>query len=154
MKIVTERLDIVPCTNDSLQILDSQNYDNGPEIENYLKALADDPDLLSWGHWLVVLKTDGQVIGDAGFKGKPNADKEVEIGYGLLEQYWNKGYATETVTGLIHWAFETGEVEKVLAETESDNIGSIRVLEKAGMQKTEETDAMIYWEIKKGSNKI
>lgn len=151
MKIETQRLEIIPCMNDSLQILDRQNYDNGPEIRNYLEALAGDPTLLKWGHWLAIQKADGQVIGDAGFKGKPNAEKEVEIGYGLLERYWNKGFATETVEALIHWAFGTGEVKKVLAETEPDNAGSIRVLEKAGMQKTAETDSMIYWEITKGS---
>ncbi|GKW45935.1 GNAT family N-acetyltransferase [Planococcus sp. NCCP-2050] len=151
MKIETGRLEILPCRREHLQMLEEQYYENGPEIIVYLKALEEDPELLAWGHWLIIDKMTGQVIGDAGFKGKPNADQEIEIGYGLLERYWNKGYATETVKGLIAWAFETGKVEKVRAETEKDNIGSIRVLEKAGMHKTMKTDKMISWEIKKSS---
>lgn len=151
MKIETERLEIIPCRKEHLQMLEEQHYKNGPEVIVYLKMLEEDPELLSWGHWLIKDKTDGRVIGDAGFKGKPNAKKEIEIGYGLLESYRNKGFATEAVMGLVHWAFETGEVEKVLAETEMDNIGSIRVLEKAGMRQTMKTGEMISWEIKKGS---
>lgn len=152
MEIEAQRLEIIPCRKDHLQLLEEQNYENGPEIMVYLKALEEDPELLAWGHWLVVQKADGQVIGDAGFKGKPNTNQEIEIGYGLLEQYWNKGFATETVNGLIEWAFETGKVEKVLAETEPHNIGSIRVLEKAGMRQTKKTEAMISWEITKGNS--
>lgn len=151
MKIETQRLKMIPCKPEHLQMLEEQQYENGPEIMVYLKSLREDPELLAWGHWLVIEKMSGQVIGDAGFKGQPNADREIEIGYGLLERYWNKGYATETVNGLIEWAFNTGKVEKVLAETEPDNVGSIRVLEKAGMQQTKRTDEMISWEIKKKS---
>lgn len=151
MKIETQRLDIIPCKREHLQMLEEQYYENGPEITVYLKELEEDPELLAWGHWLVIDKMTGQVIGDAGFKGKPDANQEIEIGYGLLERYWNKGYATETVKGLIEWAFETGKVEKVLAETEKDNIGSMRVLEKAGMRQTKKTGEMISWEIKKNS---
>ncbi|MDN7243906.1 GNAT family N-acetyltransferase [Planococcus shenhongbingii] len=149
MKIETNRLKIIPCTNDLIQVIDSQNYDNGPEIANHLKELEDDPTLLTWGSWVVIRKSDDLIIGDAGFKGKSNSKKEVEVGYGLLEQYWNMGYATEAVEALIQWALKTTAVDKVVAETEVDNIGSIRVLEKVKMKKTKETDSMIYWESSK-----
>ena len=51
-----------------------------------------------------------------------------------LLKYWNKGYATEAVQELIDWAFRTGEVEMIIAETLLDNYGSIRVLEKLHMK--------------------
>lgn len=149
MKIETNRLKIIPCTNDSVQIIENQNYDNGPEIVNHLKELAEDPTLLTWGSWLVIRKSDDLIIGDAGFKGKPNSKREVEVGYGLLEQYWNMGYATEAVDGLIQWALATADVEKVVAETERDNIASIRVLEKVKLKKVKDTDLMVYWESSK-----
>lgn len=145
-KLETDRLEITPCTANSVHLLQAQAYDNGPEIDHHLRELLKDPELFAWGSWLIIRKSDGQVIGDAGFKGKPNDQQQVEIGYGLLERYWNKGYATEVMNALIEWALSHEEVEKVIAETERDNQASIRVLEKAKMKRAQETDATIYWE--------
>ena len=138
---------MIPCDSHSLQVIEAQNYDNGSEIAKHLKELEDDPTLYGWGSWLVQQKSDGAIIGDAGFKGKPNSGHEVEVGYGFLETYWAKGYATEAVEGLVDWALKGMAVKKVIAETKMDNIGSIRVLEKVGMKKTQVTGDMIYWEL-------
>ncbi|MGM0896479.1 MAG: GNAT family N-acetyltransferase [Bacillota bacterium] len=145
-KLETERLEIIPCTADSIHVLQNQRYDNGPEIDRHLEELAEDPGLFTWGSWLIIRKWDGRVIGDAGFKGKPDDKQQVEIGYGLLERYWNKGYATEAMNALIEWALSNEEVEKVIAETERSNLASIRVLEKIKMKRAQETNAAIYWE--------
>ncbi|MDE0584042.1 GNAT family N-acetyltransferase [Planococcus sp. A6] len=144
-KMETDRLEIIPCTAKVTQLLQTQQYDNGPEIDRHLQELRKDPSLFTWGSWLIIRKPDGQVIGDAGFKGKPDDQKQVEIGYGLLERYWNKGYATEAMNALIEWALAHEEVEKVIAETDRDNQSSIRVLEKIKMKKAQETDGMICW---------
>lgn len=145
-KLETERLEIIPCTADSMHLLQNQQYDNGPEIDRHLQELLEDPSLFTWGSWLIIRKSDGHIIGDAGFKGKPDDQQQVEIGYGLLEQYWNKGYATEAMNALIEWALANEEIEKVTAETERSNKSSIRVLEKIKMKRAQETNAMIYWE--------
>lgn len=89
---------------------------------------------------------DGQVIGDIGFKGKPDIRQAVEIGYGLLPAYLNQGFATEAVQALIEWAFKQTEVKAVLAKTESTNQGSIRVLEKAELIQIGSDDRYIMWE--------
>lgn len=149
MKIETARLLMIPCDSHSLQIIKAQNYDNDSEIANHLKELDDDPTLYGWGSWLVLQKSDGLIIGDAGFKGKPNSRQEVEVGYGFLENYWGKGYAIEAVEGLMDRVFNGMAIKKVTAETNWDNLGSIRVLEKVGMVKTKITEDMVYWELKK-----
>ena len=149
MELNTNRLKIKPCTVETVQITIEQNYDNGPEVSNYLEQLRRDPSLLYWGSWIVIRKSDDRIIGDIGFKGKPDKNKTVEIGYGLLEDYWNNGYATEAVEALIEWAFHTSKVEKVIAETLKENDGSIRVLEKLHMKKVDCSETMIYWEKKK-----
>ncbi|WP_214851605.1 GNAT family N-acetyltransferase [Exiguobacterium sp. s193] len=147
MHIETARLRLVPCTQEHLPVITRQNYRNGPEITNHLTALEKDSSLFFWGSWLIIRQADDVIIGDAGFKGKPNLNGEVEIGYGLLEQYWQNGYATEAVAGLIQWAQQTTSVLKVVAKTEATNQGSIRVLNKVNMERVQETDGMIYWEI-------
>ncbi|PAQ14224.1 GNAT family N-acetyltransferase [Bacillaceae bacterium SAOS 7] len=147
MKIETQRLFVIPCTKETVKMAISQKYDNGPQISSYLKQLEQDSSFMYWGTWLVVQKDDGVVVGDIGFKGKPDEKKVVAVGYGFLESYWNRGYATEAVGALIQWGFRTGKVDKIVAETQHDNDGSIRVLEKLGMKKVNLTDSMIDWEL-------
>lgn len=149
MKVETERLMIIPCTSEMIPVLVEQQYDNGPQVWDHLKQVEKNPTLLYWGPWLAVLKSSGKVIGDLGFKGAPDDKSSVEIGYGLLQEYWNKGYATEAVAALMDWAWEQSSVQKIKAETLVDNPGSIRVLEKLGMTVVIESEEMIYW----GKNK-
>ncbi|GGP11711.1 GNAT family N-acetyltransferase [Oceanobacillus neutriphilus] len=147
MELETERLKVIPCTEETVKIAINQKYDNGPQISAYLKRLNEDSSLLYWGPWLVIRKSDGVVLGDIGFKGKPDEDRAVEAGYGFLESYWGNGYATEAMEALIRWAFKTLKVDRIIAETLVDNYGSIRVLQKLGMKKISSTETMIYWEI-------
>ncbi|MBM7649498.1 ribosomal-protein-alanine N-acetyltransferase [Bacillus ectoiniformans] len=152
MKVETDRLIVIPCSEETIKMAIQQNYEMGPHIRNHLQQLQDDPSLLLWGVWLVVRKEDQAVIGDIGFKGRPDEERIVETGYGFLEEHWNKGYATEAVEGLVQWAFQTSNVDKVIAETAFDNYGSLRVLEKLNFKKVKEQESMIYWEIKKSND--
>ncbi len=145
MTIQTNRLTIVPYTTEWAPLVLKQCYENGPELENHLIELAETPALLLWGSWLVISQADGNIIGDIGFKGRPSANKDVEIGYGLLERYQNNGYATEAVGALVDWALSRPDVATVFAETTVTNRASIRVLEKIGFQKTNESDRSLHW---------
>lgn len=145
MTIQTNRLMIVPYTTEWTPLVLKQCYENGPELENHLIGLAENPALLIWGSWLVISQADGNIIGDIGFKGRPSANKDVEIGYGLLERYQNNGYATEAVGALVDWALSRPDVATVSAETIATNRASIRVLEKIGFQKTNESDRSLHW---------
>ncbi|PFR33485.1 GNAT family N-acetyltransferase [Bacillus cereus] len=149
MKLETERLYIVPCTEESIQVANEQGYNSGPHIVGHVENVKQDVALLPWGAWYVLRKEDDSVLGDIGFKGGPNENQTVEIGYGFIEKYWNKGYATEAVRELIDWAFKTGEVETIIAETLLDNYSSMRVLEKLHMKRVNATETMINWKIEK-----
>ena len=56
-----------------------------------------------------------------------------EIGYRLHRTAWGKGLATEAARALIDWAFDQGGYDCVRASTMAVNLGSRRVMEKAGM---------------------
>jgi ribosomal-protein-alanine N-acetyltransferase len=73
-------------------------------------------------------------IGLVGYKGPPNADGVVEVGYGVLEQFRRRGYATEAVAALIQRAFADPRVTRVAAETYPELIPSIGVMEINGMR--------------------
>ena len=150
MNLQTQRLIITPCTDEKLQMISTADeYKIGPHIDMYLGELKADPSLLGWGVWLVFDKEDNTVIGDIGFKGKPNPENTVEIGYGIVPSAQNKGYATEAVREIIKWAFSFENVEKIIAECQKDNLASIRVLEKLQMKRTEPKNNMLKWQLNK-----
>ncbi len=59
---------------------------------------------------------------------------DIEVGYALMKNFWNKGYGTELARALISWGFTQLVVEKLVGVINPDNERSRRVLEKAGMK--------------------
>lgn len=88
-----------------------------------------------WTLWYLLSHDDEQtrVIGICGFKGKPDTTGSVEIGYSVLKQYRDQGFATEAVARLVRWAFSHQNVNQVTAETLPHLKQSIRVMEKNGL---------------------
>lgn len=107
-----------------------------------------EPGLEGWGPWMMVWQERQALVGDAGFKGKPDARRVVEVGYAVLPDFRRRGFATEAVAALIGWAFGQ-DVHTVLAECDQDNMGSIGVLRKLGMQQAGRHDRMIAWRIER-----
>jgi ribosomal-protein-alanine N-acetyltransferase len=57
-------------------------------------------------------------------------DPRIEIAFAFLKPYWQKGYATEVVEGLLEWGFTTFGITEVVAVAHPKNKASARVLEK------------------------
>ena len=151
MLLVTDRLLLQPVSAALNNIAEHEGYHSGPHIELFLRELEKDQSQMNWGPWFVTLKESGQIIGDIGFKGRPSEERMIEIGYGFIEEYQNKGYATESARALIDWAFGTNEADFIVAETANNNIASIKVLEKLGMERIHESNGMLYWQLSKTS---
>lgn len=152
MELKTQRLKIIPCTEEFLQINPAVlEYQVGPHIDTYLADIEKDSSLVGWGVWLVIKKENNMIIGDIGFKGKPDSDKVVEIGYGIAPSLQKKGYATEAVREIVKWAFTSNHVEKIVAECHYENPASIRVLEKIHFQRKERVKNMLKWELNRVS---
>ena len=58
--------------------------------------------------------------------------RSASLGYCLTEAAWGHGYATEAAHALLRWAFDTLDLNRVQAETDTRNAASGRVLEKLG----------------------
>lgn len=67
--------------------------------------LKSDHQLGSFGAYFIVYRADRKLIGDGGFKGRPNRSGEVELVYTIIEVYCGKAYATEAARALTDWAF-------------------------------------------------
>lgn len=58
-----------------------------------------------------------------------------EIGYCLSQPYWGKGLATEVTRTLMQFGFQELGIHRIYATCRPENIGSAKVMEKAGMRK-------------------
>jgi ribosomal-protein-alanine N-acetyltransferase len=81
--------------------------------------------------------------------GGPDQEGVVEVGYSIVPENRNQGYATEMARGLIAWAFQEKGIKAVTAACLDNNIGSIKVLEKVGMRRLEPDGNMLKWVMRK-----
>jgi [ribosomal protein S5]-alanine N-acetyltransferase len=98
--------------------------------------------------WTAISKTDNKMVGDLCIVGEPNEEGEIEIGYGTYEEFQNKGFMTEIVSGIIEWAKTQSKVKSIIASTEKSNIASFKVLVKNMFVKISETDTLLSWRLK------
>lgn len=78
-------------------------------------------------------------------KGIPSEQEEVVIGYYTLPPYMGQGYMTESIITLKNWLLHQPNVKYVIADTETDNMASHRVLEKAGANLYKVTKSLYFW---------
>ena len=97
---------------------------NGP-VASYAKN--------GFGLYLVKLKETNESIGMCGLIQR-DALEDVDIGYAFLPRFWSKGYAVESALAVKEYARNVIGLNHIVAITDPENEGSIRVLEKIGFQ--------------------
>jgi RimJ/RimL family protein N-acetyltransferase len=63
---------------------------------------------------------------------------EVEVGYRYRQSFWGRGIATEAATPLVQIALGDPATAAVVACASAGNRGSLRVLEKLGLERVGE----------------
>lgn len=122
----------------------------GPDLMEVLTSIATNRKMSAqWAAWngIIIHKADNVVIGSMGMGAGPDRSGVAEVGYAIVSAYRNHGYATEMLCGLSAWAFQEQGLKKIVAECFDDNIGSIKVLEKAGFHRAGLHENMIEWEL-------
>lgn len=84
------------------------------------------------GPWGLELKSTGQLIGTCGMALTPQHAR-AELGYAVGRAWWGQGLMTEAVVEAIRYGFEELRLNRIEARCIPTNIGSARVMEKAGM---------------------
>lgn len=109
--------------------------DNLRDVLGYFYGLyKEHPGWEGWLTWYAI-RIDGDypiLCGGIGFKGPPDKQGMVEIGFSVLPEFQGQGLATEMVAGIVQWAKQQPQVKRIEAETNIENQASIRVLEKNG----------------------
>jgi RimJ/RimL family protein N-acetyltransferase len=86
-----------------------------------------------FGLYLTERKQDGAAIGICGLV-KRDALDDVDVGFAFVPAFWSQGYAVEAASATIAHAAAVLKLPRVVAITNSDNIGSIHVLNKVGLR--------------------
>ena len=82
--------------------------------------------------WKIVDKKTKSNLGEICVYFYKPAHNKAEIGFWLLPQYWNRGYASEAMKAVIdHWKV-TRKLHRLEGFVEEGNTASSRLLEKAG----------------------
>ncbi|WP_210489007.1 GNAT family N-acetyltransferase [Rufibacter aurantiacus] len=164
MYIETERLHIQPLTLAQLKLYAANNGSLEKQLGLKYTPKEIEPDLadaletyflrlLPLHHdkfyfytlWAIVLKKEQTMAGDLCFKGEPDENGEVEIGYGTYPDYQQQGIMREAIDGLLNWCARRPDIITVIAETEAGNTPSEKILERNGFQKDCQSRDNTWW---------
>ena len=90
-----------------------------PGVDNWAITLRDDGRLIGW---LFIGPSSDQ--GAAGIRG---------CGWALDQRYWSHGYTTEALRAAIAYEFTALGTQRIVAECQTENLASARVMQKCGM---------------------
>ncbi|WP_026705072.1 GNAT family N-acetyltransferase [Flavobacterium soli] len=91
------------------------------------------------GRFAVLDKSTLQFMGWCGLKYSKEKN-EYDIGFRFFKGYWNQGFATETARRCLDFGCNELGLQRIVGRAMSENVASIKVLEKLGMTFTSTFD--------------
>jgi len=86
-----------------------------------------------WFQIAVAERATEALLGDCALKLLADEPAVAEIGFTFASHAQGQGYAFEAVSRLIRYLFDERGLERVVAETDAENLPSCRLLERLGM---------------------
>jgi RimJ/RimL family protein N-acetyltransferase len=94
-----------------------------------------------FGYWVFHLKKDGQFVGRGGLTTHQFEGKEVVgLGYAVMPDYWNRGFATEIAAASLEVGFGHLGLAEIWSWALPDNRASQRVMEKLGFRYEQDSE--------------
>ena len=103
----------------------------GPLVHRIPRILAD-PGAAPYLLRMAVLRSEGVVIGSAGFHDRPDATGMIEIGLGIVPDRQGQGLATELLAGMWGWVVREPGVRVLRYTVAPDNLQSQAIIAKFG----------------------
>jgi ribosomal-protein-alanine N-acetyltransferase len=145
MDLQTPRLILRPFRQNDLDALaallanpDFMRFSLGQHTREQTRAVLQK--FLSWeqaglpSQFAIVFRENNQILGYCGFLHHPEVPNEIEIGYRLHPDYWNRGLVTEAARAVRDYGFRDRNLSRVISLIHPDNVPSRRVAEKNGMK--------------------
>jgi [ribosomal protein S5]-alanine N-acetyltransferase len=92
-----------------------------------------------FGRWSVLDKGTDEFLGWCGLKYTPEKG-ECDLGFRLMQKFWNKGYATEAAIASLSYGFNELNLKEIVGRAMIDNKASVAVLRKVGMFEEKQFD--------------
>lgn len=84
--------------------------------------------------WAITIKNDGLLIGEISVIELSEVNECCEVGYILSKKYWNMGFMTEALHGVLRFLFEQVRFHRIQLRHDVNNFASRRVIEKNGLK--------------------
>jgi RimJ/RimL family protein N-acetyltransferase len=151
--LTTERLNLVPFTDDHVDGLSILNSD--PEVMRYILGRPETRDEtvavvervkrrwieIGYSWWSFIERDSGEIVGAGCLQNlrreataSPDPSCPLEIGWRLRRDYWHRGLATEAARAIAGFAFDTVHADELYAVCDPDNTASANVMKRLGMQ--------------------
>jgi [ribosomal protein S5]-alanine N-acetyltransferase len=151
MILETPRLILRPFAADDLDRMaelmankDFMRFSMGPMTREQTQSFLDK--VIGWdrdglpSQFAMILRAGGTLAGYCGFfHQEVDGAKEIEIGYRLQRDFWNRGLTTEAAHAVRDHGFRDLKLERVISLIHPENQASRRVAEKNGMIRERET---------------
>ncbi|MFP3595583.1 GNAT family N-acetyltransferase [Chryseobacterium sp. SIMBA_029] len=125
----TEFINELVNTHEWVQFIGDRNIRTEEDAKNYVQRIIDSPNI---NYWVVKLKNDNLRIGIITFIKRDYLEHH-DIGFAFLPKYAKNGYAFEATVTVLNDAINNNH-EQILATTVTENINSIKLLEKLGLR--------------------
>lgn len=117
-----------------IQYIGERNVKTIELAKEYIKnKMTPQLERLGYSNYTMIRKLDNVKIGSCGLYDRDGL-KGIDIGFALLPEYENKGYAFEAADKLKNIAFNEFDISEISAITTKDNISSQKLLEKLGLK--------------------
>ena len=145
----TGRITLVPLADEHLEW--EVELDSDPEVMRYLSGRASTRAEVEAGHarrlaaaekvdglgfWVGLV--DDEFVGwwtlqPAHGPDQPDDPDVADLGYRLLRRHWRRGLASEGARELVRYGFDDVELDRIIAQTMTVNVGSRTVMERIGL---------------------
>ena len=85
--------------------------------------------------WSITLNDQDAMIGKCILFQFSQANRRAEIGYILNRDYWRRGLMQQALEAVIDFAFDTLNLHRIEADVDTENTGSLGILEKLGFKR-------------------
>lgn len=106
---------------------------NPEAIAKRLKDYIESYEKFGFGASAMIWKETGEMIGWSGLM-PLNETGEVELGYGMVKEFWGRGIGCECAVAWLKFGFEKAGLERIVAIAYPENKSSRRIMEKCGMK--------------------
>lgn len=145
MILETPRLILRPFAADDLNRMvelmankDFMRFSMGPMTQEHTKNFLDK--VIGWdregrpSQFAMIVRSSETIVGYCGFfHQEVDGEMEIEIGYRLQRDFWNRGLATEAARAVRDYGFRDLKLERAISLIHPENHASRRVAEKNGM---------------------